>query len=211
MNLKYDNEIEILENWIEKSKKFLQSMAEYVSKTLETEYVLIVRIDGSRAKTIVFLSFDNIVENIEYDLSGTPCENVADGRYCIYPSNIQNLFPEDKYLVEMKAQSYAGVPIVDSKNNFIGILATISQNIILKEELFHCILKNIAEIISYVLDLSEVEKKLFNTHEFLRESIKERTLALEESEKRFRTIVQNIPVLVDAFKYDEGFVFWNKE
>jgi PAS domain S-box-containing protein len=40
----------------------------------------------------------------EYDLPGTPCNNVAVKGYCEYPENVCELFPDDRDLVEMQAE-----------------------------------------------------------------------------------------------------------
>ena len=61
---------------------------------------------------------------MEYPIAGTPCEGVISGEVCLYPENIQALFPEDQMLVEIGAESYIGVPVLDStKGKPIGLLA----------------------------------------------------------------------------------------
>ena len=39
-----------------------------------------------------------IVPNLTYSLDHTPCENVRNGRTCVYPDQIQRLFPADQML-----------------------------------------------------------------------------------------------------------------
>ena len=63
--------------------------------------------------------------SFEYDLKGTPCENVLKGKLCYYPENIQSLFPEDKDLVKLGAQSFLGIPFFDSSGKILGHLAAI--------------------------------------------------------------------------------------
>ena len=52
---------------------------------------------------------------------------VTDGQTCHYDRNLQKLFPEDKPLVEMRAESYLGVPVRDSTQHIIGHLVIIDD------------------------------------------------------------------------------------
>ena len=48
-----------------------------------------------------------------------------DNSICYYARDICKVFPQDNKLAELKAQSYLGVPLINSKNEIIGLIATI--------------------------------------------------------------------------------------
>ncbi len=62
------------------------------------------------------------LENGPYDVPGTPCQGVAEGRLCIFERNVRKLFPEAPGACALKATSYVGVPLRDSEDRVIGIL-----------------------------------------------------------------------------------------
>ena len=81
---------------------------------------------GKRARTIAFLRFGEFTRNMEYEVEGTPCETVLQGKFRIYPEAVQELFPEDRDLKELKATGYLGIPLRDSKRRtVIGHLVAI--------------------------------------------------------------------------------------
>src|SRR6476620_10874739 len=49
------------------------------------------------------------VTDLEYDLAGTPCEDVARGSLCHYPAGVATRFPDDLPLAEMGIEGYLGV------------------------------------------------------------------------------------------------------
>src|SRR5262249_4599332 len=53
----------------------------------------------------------------------TPCEGVLRGQMAHYPEHLQALFPEDKGLATWQAESYCGVPLIDSEGVVLGHLA----------------------------------------------------------------------------------------
>ena len=89
---------------------------------------------GSRAGTLA-LWVDGIVDNIEYDLKGTPCRNVYEGKACFYPDNVQRLFPEDKWLEDVGAVSFAGIPFIDSNGDVVGHLGVVDDKPMTNREL----------------------------------------------------------------------------
>ena len=63
-------------------------------------------------------------------------------------------------------------------------------------------------------DVGERTSELVQTIEKLRSEIAEREraeTALRDSEKRLRLVIQNMPVLVDAFDDEGHIVVWNRE
>jgi two-component system sensor histidine kinase/response regulator len=62
-----------------------------------------------------------------FPLRGTPCEKVIAGDVCHFPEGLQSLFPEDKDLVMLKAQSYLGVPLYGSSGDILGHLVVMDD------------------------------------------------------------------------------------
>jgi light-regulated signal transduction histidine kinase (bacteriophytochrome) len=67
------------------------------------------------------------IEDVEYDLAHTPCENVVGKTLCSYPEGVQRLFPEDAQLVEMRAESYLGTPMFASGGVPLGIVCVLDD------------------------------------------------------------------------------------
>lgn len=79
----------------------------------------------TQARTLAYWVGDGFEENIQFDLSGTPCEDVMkNGKVCFYPRNVPAIFPKDAYLGE---ESYLGIPIFASNGRVIGHMALWDQ------------------------------------------------------------------------------------
>lgn len=78
--------------------------------------------------TIVSLSYvmdGKVQESITYGLSGTPCQKVLNENACVFPRNVQQLFPEDHFLVVAGIEAYAGIALRDQSGEVTGVMAVL--------------------------------------------------------------------------------------
>lgn len=109
---------------------YFQQLALQLSKLFNVAYVIVGLLDKENPniiKTLVFSSHGVIQNNISYDITGTPCANVLSNMSCVYVDDVQQIFPDDEDLVDMKARSYVGTPLTDSKNNCLGHIALLDH------------------------------------------------------------------------------------
>lgn len=64
-------------------------------------------------------------DNFQYDLAGTPCDDVVGKALCYFPRSIQQQFPADQLLVEMRAESYMGIPLFSNSGETLGIMVVL--------------------------------------------------------------------------------------
>jgi len=103
--------------------KFLQSLVFNLAESLKVKFAYLGSLDGQVIKTEAFWAKDKLHPNIEYDISGTPCEEVIkENEIYMCPRDVQKEFPEDEILVELEVQSYLGVPLVNEAKKVIGHL-----------------------------------------------------------------------------------------
>ncbi len=115
---------------------FFKSLVKNLAKVLNVKYVLLGELTtNDKIITHAVWNDNKIINNFEYDLKGTPCENVVNTSTCIYPNNIQMLFPEDELLVDMGAVSYIGTPLTDSDGRSNGVLAVLDVQPIFNDDL----------------------------------------------------------------------------
>ena len=82
----------------------------------------------SRVRTLACWEVDRFVDNFEYDLAGTPCEQVLNGDIGYYPSSVQECFPRDREdLAKIGAESYLAIPMRDYNGEVLGHLAAIDD------------------------------------------------------------------------------------
>ncbi len=110
--------------------------------------------DGLKMKTVAYCCDMQIIENITYELKGTPCDdivnniNITNDSICYFHQDIQTLFPKDVFFVEQHIQSYIGVPIFDVNKKVIGGLILLFTKDIDKSKYWEDILKIFAGKIS---------------------------------------------------------------
>lgn len=109
-------------------QEFFKSLARHLASSMDVDFVVLGELiypGKDRIKTLAVWAGKDYAENFEYDLAGTPCDNVVGRHMCTYPSGVQALFPEDLLLAEMGVESYAGVPLFSSDGGSLGVLAAL--------------------------------------------------------------------------------------
>ncbi|MEK7952619.1 PAS domain S-box protein [Luteolibacter soli] len=75
--------------------------------------------------TLSFVMDGKHEENVTYSLYGTPCENVTEGKVCIFDRGVQELFPEDHLLVVYGIHAYAGIPLRHRDGTVAGVMVVL--------------------------------------------------------------------------------------
>ena len=108
---------------------FFQSLVRHLATAVGVDYAFVAEFAGkrTRVRTLAFWGKGQVRENTEFDLAGTPCEDVVRGGLCHHPSGVKDRFPRDLDLVEMAIESYLGVPLLDETGTVLGHLAVFDQ------------------------------------------------------------------------------------
>ena len=107
---------------------YLRELVVRLSQVLGLRYAFVGEFaagDVGRVRSVATAIRGALAENIDYELPGTPCENVLAHETCTYPSGVQALFPRDTMLAEINAEAYVGTPLSDPHGKPLGLLAII--------------------------------------------------------------------------------------
>ncbi len=108
---------------------FLRILVRDLAAALDVQYVIAGRVigmaDGEGIRTLAVWGGADYLPNINYSLRHTPCQDVTEQCMCFHASGIQADYPHDTLLVEMQAESYIGMPMIDTEGQTLGILSAI--------------------------------------------------------------------------------------
>ncbi len=110
--------------------EYFRVLVSQVAAALRVPFAFITEhyADKTRVRMLAFWKGDTFGNPFEYDLPGTPCDDVINkGKFCHFPRGVQAMFPQDRDLVALAAQGYIGVPLYDSKEQVIGHLALLDS------------------------------------------------------------------------------------
>ncbi len=109
---------------------YLRELVVHLSRELGVRYALIgeLRPDKKeRVFTIAMAESGKSVPPLDYELAGTPCESVFGGATCVYHTGVRELFPRDKLLVTIGADSYVGAPLRGADGAVLGLLTVLDD------------------------------------------------------------------------------------
>jgi signal transduction histidine kinase/CheY-like chemotaxis protein/HAMP domain-containing protein len=156
-------------------EKFFYSLAEHLADILKADYAYIaeiIRDKPNHVRTLSLFADGKVIDNIEFDLTGTPCEAVLDKDICIFQSDVQNKFPDAFIMAEMNVASYAGIKLSGSNGESLGILSVMYLRPLKHTSLIESMLKIFALRAASELERRHAEKEQEKLSEELQKSHK---------------------------------------
>ncbi|WP_275096247.1 PAS domain S-box protein [Sedimenticola hydrogenitrophicus] len=142
---------------------FFNSLLQHLTPALGGCFSFIGLLDRTlpdRVATLAVYSTESAVANFTYPLAGTPCAEVLDADYCIYPQHVAELFPNDPDLAKHRVEGYAGAPLDDSRGQRQGLLVVLFKTAIDKPQQVESILRIFATRISAELERRQTEQHI---------------------------------------------------
>ncbi len=155
--------------------EYLQQLTFALSDALEVKYAFIGEFieDGATSARMVASAEDgHPIDNITYEVKGTPCERVYEDGVCFYREHVQEAFPDDHMLVEIGAHAYLGAPLKSSTGQPIGLIVVLHTGPI--NEALHPadVLQLFASHAAAEIERRRVEAELRESENFYRSLIK---------------------------------------
>src|SRR5581483_1259225 len=189
-------------------EEFFRSLVRNLSAATGVPSAFVAEFAGSntRVRTIAYWSEGAFLPAVEWDLRGTPCEDVVRGNLCHHPTGVTEKFPEDKGLAG--TESYLGVPLRDAAGQILGHLAVYDPRPMPAEPRLLYTFQIFAARAAAELERLRVEQMLRESEERFRDLFDEAPIAYvhEDLDSRFlranRTALRTLGVRPDEV---EGF------
>ena len=159
-------------------EEFFQDLVQNLTSAIGVPFAAISEFAGvnTRVRTLAFWARGQIQKNFEYDLAGTPCEDVMRGRLCHHSVGVKDRFPLALPLVQLGVEGYLGTPLLDREGNVLGLLAIFDDSPMPAQPRHLDLLRIFAARVAAVLERLRAEKRL------------------SASEQRYRDLYEEAPV-----------------
>jgi formate hydrogenlyase transcriptional activator len=185
---------------------FFQNLVRHLASALGVRHAFVAEFTQvrSRVRTLAYWEDGRIQDNVEFDLAGTPCEDVVRGHLCHHPSGTKDKFPSDRPLVEMGIESYLGVPLRDERGEVLGHLAVFDEAPMPAEPSKLFTLRIFAARAAAELDRMRYEKQLGESEKQYRDLFDEAPIGYVQEDLQSRFITANRAALrILGLKPDE--------
>src|SRR5262249_41106101 len=178
-------------------EEFFRSLVQHLAEGLGVRWVFIAEcLPNLRARTLAYWKSDHLSSNFEYDMRGTPCLKVTEGRTCHVPDRLPDVFPEDKGMIDMGTLSYLGVPLRDTAKRVIGHLVTFDDKPMPPDPLALSVLETFANRAGLEIERMQAFANLHRLN--------------QESEERFRDLFDEAPIAYVNEGLDSKFIRANR-
>jgi formate hydrogenlyase transcriptional activator len=168
--------------------EFFRKLVQHLARALGVDCAMVAEFAGeNRVRTLAYWKQGVIADNVEYDLPGTPCEDVVRGNLCHHPSGVAQRFPQDVPLSEMAIESYLGVPLVARDGRHLGHLCVFDRRPMPAVPQQLLIFKIFAARAAAELERLRIEHSLIESEQRYRDLFEEAPIAyvLEDVDSRF--------------------------
>jgi len=145
--------------------EFFQSLVRHLASALPARCAIVSeRLDTSDLKCRIIAGWngEQMVSGHEYDVSHTPYEDLLGGLISFFSDGVQDHFPNEIFLKEIGAKSYAGVPFFNSEMKVMGHLVVFDRRPMLDKERTISILRVFASRAGAELERKKAEETIKN-------------------------------------------------
>jgi two-component system NtrC family sensor kinase len=110
-------------------EEFFRALVRHVAGALKVRHAMIAEVTENRGhvRTLAQWHDDRFLENVEYDVAGTPCEPVLLGEVRQYVHSVSELFPDSVSLAKLGIESYLSIPLKGSRGGILGNLVVMDD------------------------------------------------------------------------------------
>jgi PAS domain S-box-containing protein len=167
---------------------FFRTLVEHLATAIGTNHAFIAEFIPPRlVRTLSYWSHGSTVENIEFDLDNTPCEEVINGGLCFFPSGVEDRYPE----TEQGIQSYLGAPLKSNAGRVLGHLCVFDEAPLPDDPRALQVFKIFATRAAAELDRLALERALRDKEDRLRDLFDEAPIAYVHETLQSRFISAN--------------------
>jgi diguanylate cyclase (GGDEF)-like protein/PAS domain S-box-containing protein len=174
-------------------KNYFHSLTQYLTNTLGMEYAFVGELARDRKDTVNIVSAcfaGKILDDFSYSLIDTPCQHIISRGACAYPRKVQKLFPKDRYLADIGAECYVGIPLFGSSGQPLGLISVIGRQPLRDRDTVESLLQVVAARTATELERQRLYQEL------------------GESYRTLTTLMANLPGLVYRCRNDKD---WSME
>ncbi|HEY3963645.1 MAG TPA: sigma 54-interacting transcriptional regulator [Planctomycetaceae bacterium] len=176
-------------------EEFFHALVRHLARAVDAHYAFVAEFAApattTTVRTIAFWARDRVIENVEWKLAGTPCEDVVRGSLCHHPTGVQQRFPNDKPLIDWGIESYLGVPLRDAKGKILGHLAVFDERSMLEEPRRLLIFRIFAARAAAELSRLYLDRELRDSEQRFRDLYDEAPIAYVKEDLQSRFISAN--------------------
>ncbi|MEO0988241.1 MAG: response regulator [Cyanobacteria bacterium J06639_14] len=112
------------------NQAFFQSCVRYLAQALQVRYAMVSEFSDStktKIRTLAVWASNNWADPLEFEVTGTPCATLLQGEIRYYPEHLQERFPEAQVIADLNAESFWGLPLINSTHEIIGHLVVLDD------------------------------------------------------------------------------------
>ncbi len=169
----------VLEITADKSgAELLRLVVRQLAEALGASHAFVAEFAGrpERVRTVAYWGDERWLDNVEFDLAGTPCSEVVRAGVCTCVDDVQLRFPQDRGLQRIGARSYLGVALSSADGRPIGHLAVLDRQPIADPEPGLSLLQLFAE-------RARIELERIGAEHILRETLADLHGALRDQQR----------------------------
>jgi formate hydrogenlyase transcriptional activator len=185
---------------------YFRELAKCITATLNVRYSMVVLCsenDKTKLRMLSYVDRQEVLENIDYDTRGTPCEIVMEGREFFCADKLEESFPKEKGI-----KSWVAVPIYSpTSGKVIGNIAAFDNLPMVNDQNQVVILRIFAARTGAEIERIRAEEKVVETLKLLNSDLQ---VKLQDSEKRFRDLFEEAPIAYVHEGLDSKFIKANR-
>ncbi len=177
--------------------EFFRLLARYAAQSIGARYAFVAEtLNENESQSLAYWEGSDFGAGFSYRFPGTPCQRVAQGYVCTTSSGLWEKYPEDKWLKQIGAESYIGVPIKNAQEQTLGHIAVLHTEPMEATDEDIAVLKIFAARARSEMERMRAFQKLQKQR--------------DESEERFRDLFEEAPIAYVHEGLDSKFIRANR-